>query len=129
MSMTREHRRAGDDEAAELDLFDLGRDAVHRRAHRGQIEVALGIVERGLGLHIGRKLLERQLGIAEQLVERGRPLLLDELQLGLRGDHRGGAVVEIELRAEIALDQRRLAIDVALFERDARHSTISIVWS
>ena len=94
-------------EAAELDLVDLGRDAGHRRAHGGEIEVALGVVERGLGLLVGRKLLERQIGIAEQLVERGRSLLLDELQLGLRGDQRGGAVVEVELRAEIALDQRR----------------------
>ena len=68
-----EHRRAGHDEAAELDLLDLRRDAVHRRAHHGVVEIALGLVERRLGLHVGRKLLERQIGIAEQLVERGRP--------------------------------------------------------
>ena len=45
-----EHRGAGDNEAAELDLVDLGRDAGHRRAHHGVVEVALGLVERRLGL-------------------------------------------------------------------------------
>ena len=117
--MTREHRRAGDDEAAELDLLDLGRDAVHRRAHRGEVEVALRVVERGLGLHVGRKLLQRQIGIAEQLLQRVGALLLDELLLRLRGDQCGRGVVEVELRADIALDQRILALDVALLELDA----------
>ena len=69
------------DEAAELDLVDLGGDAVHRRAHHGVVEIALGIVERGLGLHIGRKLLERQIGIAEQLRLGIGDLLLHELLL------------------------------------------------
>ena len=114
-----EHRGARHHEAAELDLLDLRRDAVHRRAHGGQIEVALGVVERGLGLHVGRKLLERQLGIAEQLIERVGSLLRDQLALRLRGDQGGGAVVEIELRAGLALDQRILALDVLLLERDA----------
>ena len=62
-----EHRRAGGDETAELDLLDLGGDAGHRRAHHGVVEVALGLVERRLGLGVGRKLLDRQIGIAEQL--------------------------------------------------------------
>ena len=77
-----EHRRAGHDEAAELDLLDLRRDAGHRRAHHGVVEIALGLVERGLGLGIGRELLERQFGIAEQLRQwRLRSLLHDELRL------------------------------------------------
>ncbi len=29
------------DEAAELDLLDLRRDAAHRRAHHGVVEIAL----------------------------------------------------------------------------------------
>ena len=62
-----EHRRAGDHKTAELDLIDLGGDAVDRRAHHGVIEVALGLAERRLGQRIGRKLLKRQIGIAEQL--------------------------------------------------------------
>jgi hypothetical protein len=40
-------------------------------ANRRQREVSLGVVERSLGLHISRKLVQRQLGISEQLVERG----------------------------------------------------------
>ena len=62
-----EHRGAGDDEAAELDLVDLGRNAADRRPHHGVIEIAFGLRQRRLGLVIGRKLLERQVGIAEQL--------------------------------------------------------------
>ena len=41
------------------------------------------------------------------------------MQLGLGGDQRGGAVVEIELRSGGTLDQRGLPLDVALFDRDA----------
>ena len=43
-----EHRRAGGDEAAELDVVDLRRDAVDRRAQHGVVEIALRLVERGL---------------------------------------------------------------------------------
>ena len=39
-----------------------------------------GLAERRLGLGIGRELLERQIGIAEQLGLRGGQLLLDELR-------------------------------------------------
>ena len=62
-----EYRRAGGNEAAELDVVDLCRDAIHRRAQHGVVEVALGIVQLGLGLRVGREFLERQIGIAEQL--------------------------------------------------------------
>ena len=63
-------RRAGGDEAAELDVVDLRRGAGDRRAHDGVVEIALRLVERGLGLRIFGELLERQVGIAEQLIER-----------------------------------------------------------
>ena len=46
-----EHRRAGGDEAAELDVVDLRRGAGDRRAQHGVVEIALGLIERGLGLH------------------------------------------------------------------------------
>ena len=36
-------------EQDKLNLFDLGRDAIHRGADGGQIEVALGVVEHCLG--------------------------------------------------------------------------------
>ena len=48
-----EHRRAGGDEAAELDVVDLRRDAGDRRAQHRVVEVALRLVERGRGLHVG----------------------------------------------------------------------------
>ena len=40
------------------------------------VEIALGVIERRLGLRIFGKFLERQIGIAEQLIERGVALLL-----------------------------------------------------
>ena len=113
-----EHRRAGGDEAAELDLVDLGRDPRHRRAQHGVIEIALRHAERRLGLGVGRELLQRQVGIAEQLRLRIGKLLLDELGLRARGHHRIRRIVEVELRADIALDQRLFAIDVALLQVD-----------
>lgn len=84
-------------EAAELDLLDLGCDAGHRCAHHGMIQIALGLVQRRLGQGIGRKFLDRQLGIAEQLRGRGRHLLPQQLQLGAGGDEAGRGVVEVEL--------------------------------
>ena len=50
----------------------------------GVVEVALRLVERGLGLLIGRELLDRQIGIAEQLVQRGAELLLAQLGAAAR---------------------------------------------
>ena len=67
MSMMENTGVPADDEAAELDLVDLGRDAAPSARAHGVVEIALGVVERRLGLAIGRKLLQRQLGIAEQL--------------------------------------------------------------
>ena len=63
-----QHRRAGVDEAAELDVVDLRRVAGERRAHRRVIEIALRLIERRLGLQVRREFFERQIGIAEQLV-------------------------------------------------------------
>ncbi len=83
------------------------------------IEVALDLGEGGLGLEVGRELLERQIGITEQLVFRAGNLLLDEGRLGLRGHSGICRVVEVELRAEIALRKRALAIDIALLQFDA----------
>jgi len=59
-----------------------------------------------LRLQVGRKRFERQIGVAEQLVQGIRVLHPDQLQLRLCGDQSGAAVVEIELRSGIALDQR-----------------------
>ena len=83
------------------------------------VEIALRLVERGLGQRIRRELLERQIGIAKQLVLRGGNLLLQQFELRARGNETGGRVVEVELRADIALDQRRLAVDVAPLQVDA----------
>ncbi len=100
-------------------MLDLGRDARHRRAHHGVVEIAFGLLERRLGLRIGRELLERQIRIAEQLGFGGGKLLLEEFGLRARGDHGVRRIVEVELRAEIALDERGLAIDVAPLQVDA----------
>ncbi len=35
------------------------------------VEIALRLIERGLGLRVSGELLERQIGVAKQLVERG----------------------------------------------------------
>ena len=105
--------------AAELDLLDLRRDARHRRAQHRVVEIALRHVELRLGLRVGRKLRQRQIGIAEQLRLGVGELLLDELRLRARGDESGGGIVEVELRADLLLDQRLLAIDVALLQVDA----------
>jgi len=78
--MTLKYRRAGHDEAAELDLVDCvampsaARDGVRSRLRwRRRARPCL---------HVSGKLLERQLGIAEQLIEGSRVLHLDQLQLG-----------------------------------------------
>ena len=113
-----EHRRAGRDETAELDVVDLRRRAGDRRAQDGMVEIALRLVERRLGLRIGRKFLDRQIGIAEQLVQSRIALLDGEFGLQLCGDDRGQSSVEIGLRAGLRTDQRGLALDVALLEVD-----------
>src|SRR4029077_5794070 len=64
------------------------------------------------------KILDREIGIAEQLVERAGELLAAELQLQLCGEQRRLGVVEIHLRAGAALGERALAVDVALLEVD-----------
>ena len=51
-----------------------------RRAHDRVVEIALRVVERGFGLRIFGKLFKRQVGIAEQLVQRRVALLLGELR-------------------------------------------------
>ena len=66
--MTENTGAPASDEAAELDLVDLRSDAVHRCAHtvvRSRLRWASSSAR--LGLHVGRELLERQFGIAEQL--------------------------------------------------------------
>ncbi len=92
-----EHRRARDDEAAELNLVDLRRDPGHRGAHHGVIEIALGLRQRRLGLGVGGKLLERQIGIAEQLGFRAGKLLLDERHFRSHGHKGVRRIVEVEL--------------------------------
>ncbi len=83
-----EDRRAGGDEAAELDIVDLRGGAGDRRLERGVVEIALRLVEHRLGLLVGRELLDRQIGIAEQRVERGRLLLDANCTCSSRGDQR-----------------------------------------
>jgi hypothetical protein len=50
------------------------------------VEIAFGLIERGLRLLIGREFFERQLRIAQELVQRGVALLDRELRLQLSGD-------------------------------------------
>ncbi|OIQ76133.1 hypothetical protein GALL_421900 [mine drainage metagenome] len=102
-----------------MNLFDLRCNASHRRAHHGVIEIALCLVKRRLGLCIGRELIDRQIGIAEQLGFCVRNLLLEIFELRFRRDKGVRRIVEIELRAEIALDERALALDVALLQIDS----------
>src|SRR5262249_40511415 len=52
-----EHGRAGDDEAAELDVVDLGRGAGDRRAQYGVAEIAFGLLDGGFGLAVCGKIL------------------------------------------------------------------------
>jgi hypothetical protein len=107
------------DEAAELDLVDLGRDAGDRRAHHGVIEIALGLARAppwpAHRAEIPRAADRdcRATGFSRSRSAAGRT------QFGARGDQRVRGIVEVELRAEIALGQRRLALDVALLQVDA----------
>ena len=84
-----QHRRAGRDETAGLDVVGLRGDAGNRRAQHGVIEIALRLVEHRVGLHEGRKLLDRQVGLAEQLVEDVRRAAARRIRLQLRRDQRG----------------------------------------
>ncbi len=59
-----------------------------RRPQHGVVEIALGVVERSLGLGVGRKLFDRQVEVAEQLGLGVRHLLLDEGVFGPRRDQR-----------------------------------------
>jgi hypothetical protein len=83
------------------------------------VEIALGLVIGRLRLQIGRELFERQIGIAEQLVQRGAELLLPKL----------GAAAPRVRRAPLALSRSScvpallaasaaLAVDIAAPEID-----------
>jgi hypothetical protein len=76
-----QHRGAGRDEAAELDVIHLRGRAGHWRADDRVIEVALRVVEHRLRLGIFRKLFQRQVGIAEQLSQCRIALLDSEFSL------------------------------------------------
>ena len=82
-----EHRGAGSNKAAELDVVHLRGGARHRRAHDRMVEIALRVVENGLGLGVFWKLFERQIRIAKQLAQCGVALLHGKLRLQLRRDH------------------------------------------
>jgi hypothetical protein len=64
------------------------------------------------------KLLERQVGIAEQLIERHVALLNRVFRLQLRGHDRDPRGVEIGLRTGLRAHQLALAIDIMLLEFD-----------
>src|SRR5689334_23112316 len=82
------------------------------------VEIAIGLVISRLRLQIGRELFERQIGIAEQLVQRGAELLFPKLKLQLGGEESRPGVVEVELRAGLAGRERALAVDIAAPEID-----------
>ena len=82
------------------------------------IKVALRVVERRLGLRIFRESFQRQIGIAEQLVQSRIALLDGEFGLQLCGYDRGQSSVEIGLGSGLRTDQFGLAINVALLEVD-----------
>jgi hypothetical protein len=113
-----QHRRAGGDKAARLDIVHLGRGAGDRRFQHGVVKIALRLIEHGAGLHERRILLDRQVRLAEELVEDVRALLHGEFRLQLRGDQPGIGVVEIRGGSRQTLGQRRLALDVALLDLD-----------
>src|SRR5262249_35967953 len=94
-----EHRAAGRNKATKLDVVHLRGGARHGRSHDRVIQVALRVVESGLGLSVLGKLFEGQVGIAEQLGQRGVTLLYGELSLQLRSDYRRQGSVEIGLRS------------------------------
>ena len=111
-----EHRRAGGDVAADLDARDLRRHAGDRRAQHGVVEIALGLVERGRGLRVGRIFLDRQVGVAEQLVADALAAAARAFELRLRRDQRHHRVVHVGLRAGAVGEQRVLAVDIALLQ-------------
>ena len=109
-----EHRRAGGHEAAELDVVDLRRRAGDRRPEHGVVEVALGLVERRLGLLVGREIFDRQIGIARAAGSAyAASCCWPKLQLQLGRQQRRLGVVEVDLRAACVGGQRGLALDVA----------------
>ena len=110
----REHRLRRRDVAAELELIDLGDDAVLRGADRRIAEVEPRAFERGLCSLDRRLPLGRRRDAAGQcrgnagiLLDRGRDLLAR----GLRGEHR---LVVLRLRRDALGEQRLLARRLAL---------------
>jgi hypothetical protein len=77
-----------------------------------------GVVQRGLGLRVFGKFGERQVGIAEQLIERGVALLAGELRLQLGRHHGGFRGIDVGAGACLRIHQRALAVDVALLQFD-----------
>ena len=76
------------------------------------VEIALRLLQHGLGLPVGRILVQRQVAVAKQSIERRGLLLGGELRLQLRGDGRRHGIVEIRLRGAGAADQLLLAVDI-----------------
>ena len=65
---------------AGLQRIDLRDDAVERRAHRGVVELALRLVDLGLGLQVERMLGGGNVGIAGELGELHLRLLPQRLR-------------------------------------------------
>jgi hypothetical protein len=82
------------------------------------IEVALRLIERRLGLLVCRKFVDREIGLAQELVERIAELLPPQLQLELRRKQRGLCVVEVHLGARPARGERDLALHVVAAQID-----------
>ena len=110
----REHRLAGRRDTPDLDLGHLRRYAVDRRDDLGVAQIAFGVLEARLRLHVVGKVLDRRVGAAAELHRHRRLLLAHEFEdlLGLdEVAHRGVAI----RRGSRAMDgEAVLAVEVGL---------------
>ena len=83
-----QNRRARVEIAADLDVVDLGGDAVDRRLDFSVLQIVLSLIEHSGGLHVGGEFLQRQIGRPQQPGEPLALLLLQLRQLRLRSRQR-----------------------------------------
>ena len=122
-----ENRLTGRRDPAEFDLRDLRGDARDRRLHARVSEIALGILDLSLGLHVGGEGFDRDIGSAAELDPGCVLLLANEFQDLLGLDERGGRGVGFDARDRARGDQRLLAVIVGLPEIDGVLAHLDLV--
>src|ERR1700722_14438436 len=111
---------------ADLNGVDIGDDAVERRAHDRVVEIALRIVDAGFRLQIERIGLDRLIGVAAELGERGIGLRLgdrDALFGGIKGVL--GLVVS-RFRSGAGRHQILLPLEIGLIEGEIGLSLLDL---